>query len=91
MSQRKHELRNVAASVRQRLLNLSRAEGEDFMKVLVRAIRRFYGDWTTPQLGSWKTVLLEHSAHPIQQFRYTIGKNATEVRAFRATCTPGRG
>ena len=41
MSQRKHELRNVAASVRQRLLNLSRAEGEDFQKVLLRyAIER---------------------------------------------------
>ncbi len=41
MSQRKHELRNVAASVRQRLLNLSRAEGEDYQKVLLRyAIER---------------------------------------------------
>lgn len=41
MSRRKHELRNVAASVRQRLLNLSRVEGEDFQKVLLRyAIER---------------------------------------------------
>ncbi len=41
MSQRKHELRNVAASVRQRLLNFSRAESEDYQKVLLRyAIER---------------------------------------------------
>lgn len=44
----------------------------------VASVKRIYGDWTTPQLGSWKTVLLEHSIHPIQQFRYTTGKNATD-------------
>lgn len=41
-------------------------------------VRRIYGDWTTPNLGSWKTVLLEHSITPIQQFAYTKGKNATD-------------
>ncbi len=44
----------------------------------VASVKRIYGDWTTPQLGSWKTVLLEHSIHPVQQFRYTVGKNATD-------------
>ena len=24
----------------------------------VASVKRIYGDWTTPQLGSWKTVLL---------------------------------
>lgn len=42
------------------------------------SVKRIYGDWTTPHLGSWKKVLLEHSIHPIQQFRYTVGKNATD-------------
>jgi uncharacterized LabA/DUF88 family protein len=41
-------------------------------------VRRIYGDWTTPNLGSWKSVLLEHSIQPIQQFGYTKGKNATD-------------
>ena len=41
-------------------------------------VRRIYGDWTTPNLGSWKSVLLEHSIQPIQQFAYTKGKNATD-------------
>ena len=44
----------------------------------VASVKRIYGDWTTPQLGSWKKVLLEHSIQPIQQFRYTVGKNATD-------------
>ena len=44
----------------------------------VSSAKRIYGDWTTPQLGSWKTVLLEYSIHPVQQFRYTVGKNATD-------------
>ncbi|WP_084125935.1 NYN domain-containing protein [Demequina sp. NBRC 110054] len=41
-------------------------------------VRRAYGDWTSTQLGSWKSVLLEHSVQPIQQFSYTTGKNATD-------------
>lgn len=40
--------------------------------------KRIYGDWTTPQMGKWKPVLLEHSITPIQQYRYTVGKNATD-------------
>ena len=42
------------------------------------SVKRIYGDWTTPNLGSWKPTLLEHSIQPIQQFRYTVGKNATD-------------
>ena len=42
------------------------------------SVKRIYGDWTTPQLGGWKTVLLHHSIQPVQQFRYTVGKNATD-------------
>jgi uncharacterized LabA/DUF88 family protein len=41
-------------------------------------VRRIYGDWTAPNLASWKAVLLEHSIQPIQQFAYTKGKNATD-------------
>lgn len=41
-------------------------------------VKRIYGDWTTPNLKTWKEHLLEHSIQPIQQFRYTVGKNATD-------------
>ncbi len=44
----------------------------------VASVRRIYGDWTSPNLGSWKESLLEHSIQPIQQFAYTTGKNATD-------------
>ena len=40
--------------------------------------KRIYGDWTKPALASWKNVLLNHSITPIQQYSYTIGKNATD-------------
>ncbi len=41
-------------------------------------IRRIYGDWTTSNMGGWKNTLNNHAIQPIQQFRYTIGKNATD-------------
>ena len=41
-------------------------------------IRRVYGDWTTPQMKGWKEALNTHAVQPIQQFRYTVGKNATD-------------
>lgn len=50
----------------------------EMAKYGVASVKRIYGDWTTPQLGAWKNVLLEHSIQPIQQFRYTVGKNATD-------------
>lgn len=47
-------------------------------KIGVAHVKRIYGDWTTPHLGKWKEVLLHHSIQPMQQFRYTVGKNATD-------------
>lgn len=41
-------------------------------------IRRIYGDWTTPNMNSWRASLQMHAFQPIQQFRYTKGKNATD-------------
>lgn len=41
-------------------------------------VKRIYGDWTGPQLKGWKEALLTHAIQPIQQFRYTTGKNATD-------------
>jgi uncharacterized LabA/DUF88 family protein len=42
-------------------------------------VKRIYGDWTGPHLKSWKDVLLQYSIQPMQQFRYTVGKNATDA------------
>jgi hypothetical protein len=41
-------------------------------------VRRIYGDWTTVNMNSWKETLNYHAFQPIQQFRYTIAKNATD-------------
>ncbi|MGY0504659.1 NYN domain-containing protein [Luteimonas sp. e5] len=41
-------------------------------------VRRAYGNWTSQHLGGWKKTLLDHSVQPIQQFNYTVGKNATD-------------
>ena len=40
--------------------------------------KRIYGDWTKPQLSSWKEELLNHSITPIRQYNYTTGKNSTD-------------
>ncbi|OPY29106.1 MAG: NYN domain protein [Methanocella sp. PtaU1.Bin125] len=41
-------------------------------------VRRIYGDWTQSSMNSWKEYLHKHAIQPIQQFRYTRGKNATD-------------
>lgn len=41
-------------------------------------IRRIYGDWTSSNMNGWKDVLQENAIQPIQQFRHTVGKNATD-------------
>jgi uncharacterized LabA/DUF88 family protein len=42
------------------------------------AVKRIYGDWTLPSLKGWKETLLKYSIQPIQQFRYSKGKNSTD-------------
>jgi len=42
------------------------------------SVKRVYGDWTKPNLSSWKPVASEHVIQPMQQFANTIGKNATD-------------
>ncbi|MGE4294758.1 MAG: NYN domain-containing protein [Campylobacterales bacterium] len=44
----------------------------------VASVKRAYGDWTTPQLTPWKSVLHEYAISPMQQFSYTKGKNSTD-------------
>ena len=44
----------------------------------VATYKRIYGDWTKPNTSSWKDILLEYSVTPIQQYGYTVGKNATD-------------
>lgn len=41
-------------------------------------ILRAYGDWTRPNLANWRAVMQTYAIQPIQQWRYTTGKNATD-------------
>lgn len=41
-------------------------------------VRRVYGDWTTPQMASWRQHLHRLAFQPIQQFRYVNKGNSTD-------------
>ena len=51
---------------------------DEVIKYGVASVKRIYGDWTQPNLGKWKKKLVEHAIQPMQQFGYTVGKNATD-------------
>ena len=51
---------------------------EEIAKYGTPTFKRIYGDWTKPNVTGWKNVLLENAITPIQQYGYTVGKNATD-------------
>ena len=62
--------------------NASRTSMKDVMAEVAvygtPTIKRIYGDWTSPNMNSWKSILLETAITPIQQYSYTTGKNSTD-------------
>jgi uncharacterized LabA/DUF88 family protein len=62
---------NATASIIRELL-------AEIAKYGTATVKRAYGDWTTSHLTQWKAHLHELAIQPIQQFRYTVGKNATD-------------
>ena len=40
--------------------------------------KRIYGDWTSPQMGAWRNVVLDNSIQPIQQYSNVSGKNSSD-------------
>ena len=51
---------------------------EEVSKYGKPTFKRIYGDFTSSQLQGWKDVLNEHAITPMQQYRYTVGKNASD-------------
>jgi uncharacterized LabA/DUF88 family protein len=47
-------------------------------KIGTASVKRVYGDFTTPALSCWREALLAYSIQPIQQFRNTVHKNASD-------------
>jgi hypothetical protein len=62
--------------------NVSHAHVKPMLEEIARygipTNKRIYGDWTKPQLGGWKNVLLDNAITPVQQYGYTSGKNSTD-------------
>ncbi|MEJ6792620.1 MAG: NYN domain-containing protein [Lacinutrix sp.] len=62
--------------------NIPSAHVKEMMEEIAKygnpTIKRIYGDWTKPHLNKWKALLLENAITPIQQYAYTLGKNATD-------------
>jgi hypothetical protein len=75
-----HQQKHLAVLIDADNAQASIVEGlfEEIAKYGIASVKRMYGDWTGPQLGGWKKLMLEHSIQPIQQFAYTKGKNATD-------------
>ncbi|MFR8761844.1 MAG: NYN domain-containing protein, partial [Megasphaera lornae] len=40
--------------------------------------KRIYGNWTTPQMASWRTTILDNAIQPVQQYSNTIRKNSSD-------------
>lgn len=79
------QLKSLARNKLAMLIDGDNAQSSLLSQMLVEAgrhgqvtVRRIYGDWTTSNMNSWKDTLNFHAFQPIQQFRYTIGKNATD-------------
>lgn len=51
---------------------------EEVARYGTATVKRAYGDWTTTNLKGWKAELHRHAIQPMQQFRYTDGKNSTD-------------
>jgi hypothetical protein len=59
---------------------------KDYVKAILDAcarygrviIKRSYGDWTSSYLQGWASVFREFAIKPIQQFRFSTGKNITD-------------
>ena len=40
--------------------------------------KRIYGNWTTPQMASWRNTILDNAIQPVQQYSNTIRKNSSD-------------
>lgn len=64
---------NSQASIMEGLL-------EEIANYGIASIRRIYGDWSSDSMRGWKNILLDYAIQPIQQYPYTRGKNATDMK-----------
>lgn len=53
---------------------------QEIAKYGTLSVKRIYGDWSSGLLQVWSEKLLPHAITPVQQFAYTKGKDATDMR-----------
>ena len=52
---------------------------EEIAKFGEASVRRIYGDFSSPHLKAWASILQKYAIDPYQQFAYTTGKNASDI------------
>ena len=57
----------------------------EIAKYGVANIRKAYGNWKNANFKGWEACLHEYAIHPVQQFDYTKGKNATDAALILKT------
>ncbi|MEZ4433321.1 MAG: NYN domain-containing protein [bacterium] len=63
---------NVSPKAAEQMLDAAEGHGR-------LTIRRIYGDWSSPNLRSWRDVLPGLGLQPVHQMTYIAGKNATDI------------
>ncbi|MEG2116291.1 MAG: NYN domain-containing protein [Clostridia bacterium] len=51
---------------------------DELSKYGVVTYKRIYGDWTSPNMSTWKQIIREFALSPIQQFQNTTNKNSSD-------------
>lgn len=64
-----------AENISAKYVNVILSEANNLGSVIYK---RIYGDWTSSQMGSWKSVVLDNSIQPIQQYSNVSGKNSSD-------------
>ena len=52
---------------------------EEIAKSGIASVKRVYGDWSNPTLKGWYEISLKCGMTPVQQYAYTVSKNATDI------------
>jgi uncharacterized LabA/DUF88 family protein len=64
-----------AENISPQYVNIILSEANNMGNVIYK---RIYGNWTSSQMGSWKSVILDNAIQPIQQYSNTSGKNSSD-------------
>lgn len=52
---------------------------EEVAKYGIASVKKVYGDWSNPALKGWYEIALRYGMTPVQQYAYTVSKNATDI------------